>query len=191
MFGSSLPPVVGRKAHVLFTLLVFACVQWCPTHIPLCFCLDCLRFVYSMLPVSLYCSFFIVLRYYLTFIYKLTIGKVKWNFQKIPQQFFEKRVSIFCLVAKHSLKVTTRNVKAKFLEEEYDDTKWVIRIRKSKKDSQQNGQMKKDKRTNNDLQNITHKTKDRVTRTPLQTGATSCAPEGQAGTMQKTEPRSS
>jgi hypothetical protein len=76
------------------------------------------------------------------------------------------------------LKVTTRNVKAKFLEEESDDTKWVIRIRKSKKDSQQNGQMKKDKRTNNDLQNITHKTKDRVTRTPLQTGATSGAPEG-------------
>jgi hypothetical protein len=28
---------------------------------------------------------------------------------------------------------------------------------------------KKDKRTNNDLQNITHKTKDRVTRTPLKT----------------------
>jgi len=29
--------------------------------------------------------------------------------------------------------------------------------------------MKKDKRTNNDLQNITHKTKDGVTRTPLKT----------------------
>ena len=29
---------------------------------------------------------------------------------------------------------------------------------------------KKDKRTNNDLQNITHKTKDRETRTPLKTG---------------------
>ena len=29
---------------------------------------------------------------------------------------------------------------------------------------------KKDKRTNKDLQNITHKTKDRVTRTPLKTG---------------------
>jgi hypothetical protein len=27
------------------------------------------------------------------------------------------------------------------------------------------------KRKNNDLQNITHKTKDRVTRTPLKTGA--------------------
>ena len=32
------------------------------------------------------------------------------------------------------------------------------------------GKRKKDKRTNNDLQNITHKTKDRVTRTPLKTG---------------------
>jgi hypothetical protein len=29
---------------------------------------------------------------------------------------------------------------------------------------------KKDKRTNNDLQNTTHKTKDRATRTPLKTG---------------------
>jgi hypothetical protein len=33
-----------------------------------------------------------------------------------------------------------------------------------------NGQKKKDKRTNNDLQNITHKTKDRVSGTPLKTG---------------------
>jgi hypothetical protein len=30
-----------------------------------------------------------------------------------------------------------------------------------------NGQTKKDKGTNNDLQSITHKTKDRVTRVPL------------------------
>jgi hypothetical protein len=29
---------------------------------------------------------------------------------------------------------------------------------------------KKDKRTNNDLQDITHKTKDRITRTSLKTG---------------------
>ena len=53
---------------------------------------------------------------------------------------------------------------------EFEDTKGVIKIRKSKKDRQHNGQKKKDKRTNNDLQNITHKTKDRVTRTPLKTG---------------------
>ena len=37
-------------------------------------------------------------------------------------------------------------------EEEFEDTKKVIRIRKSKKDIQHNG--KKYKRTNNDLQNI-------------------------------------
>ena len=46
--------------------------------------------------------------------------------------------------------------------EKFEDTKEVIRIRKSKKDRQRYGQKKKDKRTNNDLQNITHKTKDRV-----------------------------
>jgi len=39
-------------------------------------------------------------------------------------------------------------------EEEFDDTKEVIRIRKSKKDRQYNDQKKKDKKTNNDLQNI-------------------------------------
>ena len=49
-----------------------------------------------------------------------------------------------------------------FTSEEFEDTKEVIRVRKSKKDRQHNGQKKKDKRTNNDLQNITHKTKDRV-----------------------------
>jgi hypothetical protein len=57
MFGSSLPPVVCRRAHVLFTLLVFV---WCLTHIVLCFYFICLRVVYPMLPVSLDCSFLIV-----------------------------------------------------------------------------------------------------------------------------------
>ena len=33
MLGSSLPPVVYRRAHVLFTLFVFVCAYWCPTHI--------------------------------------------------------------------------------------------------------------------------------------------------------------
>jgi hypothetical protein len=40
------------------------------------------------------------------------------------------------------------------LKEEFEDTKGVIRIRNSKKDRQHNGQKKKDKRTNNDLQKI-------------------------------------
>ena len=56
MFGSSLPPVVCRRAHVLFTLLVFV---WYLTHIVLCFYFICLRVVYPMLPVSLNCSFLI------------------------------------------------------------------------------------------------------------------------------------
>ena len=45
-----------------------------------------------------------------------------------------------------------------YLKEEFEDTKGVIRIRKSKKDGQHNGQKKKNKRTNNDLQNTTQKT---------------------------------
>ena len=61
------------------------------------------------------------------------------------------------------------------LEEQFEDIKGVIRIRKSKKDRQHNGQKKKYKRTNNDLQNNTHKTKDRVTRIPLKTGVNSGA----------------
>ena len=64
------------------------------------------------------------------------------------------------------------------IKEEFEDTRAVIRICKSvkknnkKKDRQHDGQKKKDKMTNKYLQNITgtHKSKDRVTRTPLRTG---------------------
>jgi hypothetical protein len=35
--------------------------------------------------------------------------------------------------------------------EEFEDTKGVIRSRKSKKDKQHNGQKKKEKRTDNDI----------------------------------------
>jgi hypothetical protein len=41
-----------------------------------------------------------------------------------------------------------------FFEVEFKDTKVVIRIRLSKKNRQHNGQKKKHKRTNNDIQNI-------------------------------------
>ena len=40
------------------------------------------------------------------------------------------------------------------LDQEFEDTKRVIRIRKSKKERQRNGEKKRNKRTNNDLQNI-------------------------------------
>ena len=60
----------------------------------------------------------------------------------------------------------------------FEDINGEIRIRKSKKDRIHNGQKEKDKRTNNDLQSITHKTQDRVTRTRLKTWVNSGAPEG-------------
>jgi hypothetical protein len=45
----------------------------------------------------------------------------------------------------------------------------------SKKNRQHNGQQKKDKQRST---NNTHKTKDRVARTPLKTGVKSAVPEG-------------
>ena len=48
------------------------------------------------------------------------------------------------------------------LSQEFQDTKGVFRIRKSKKDNQHNGLKKKNKRTNNDLQNIHIKLKTGV-----------------------------
>ena len=52
--------------------------------------------------------------------------------------------------------------------EEFEDTKGVIRIRKSKKNRQYNGQKKRDKRTKRSTKH-TSKTTDRVARTPLST----------------------
>ena len=75
------------------------------------------------------------------------------------------------------------------LSEEFEDTKGVIRIRISKKNRQHNGQKKKNRQHNGQKKKNrqhngqktevqkdeqgstkrTHKTKDRVTRTPLKT----------------------
>ena len=56
------------------------------------------------------------------------------------------------------------------MQEELEDTKGVIKIRILKKNRQHIGQKKEYKRTNNDLQKHTHKTRDRVTRTTIKTG---------------------
>ena len=53
--------------------------------------------------------------------------------------------------------------------------KGVIRSRKSN-DRQHNDQQIKDKMTNNDQQNITHKTKDQSARSPLKQEVNSAAP---------------
>jgi len=55
MFGSSLPPVVGSRAHVQFTLFVCVCIQRYPTHIVLCFCClvsSCVPYVASFSGMS-------------------------------------------------------------------------------------------------------------------------------------------
>jgi hypothetical protein len=67
MFGSSLPPVVGKRAHVFFMLFVFVCLLLCPTLIVLCF----FTLSSSMFPVSLVYPFLFA-RYSLTFIFYAT-----------------------------------------------------------------------------------------------------------------------
>ena len=62
-------------------------------------------------------------------------------------------------------------------QEEFEDIKVVIRIRKSK-DRQHNSQKKKDKMTKQRSTKHIHNTKDRVTPIPLKTRGDSGAPEG-------------
>ena len=58
-------PVVCRRVHVLFTLFVFVCIKWCPTHIVLCFYFvfvssSCVPYVASFSGLSIFdCPFVI------------------------------------------------------------------------------------------------------------------------------------
>jgi len=68
--------------------------------------------------------------------------------------------------------------KLNLIQEAFEDTKGVIRIRISK-NRQDNGQKKKDKRTKERSTKHTHKIRDRVTRTPLKTrGELRCSGRG-------------
>ena len=60
-------------------------------------------------------------------------------------------------------------------QEELEDTEGVIRTSKSKKHRQHNRKKKKDEQRST---KHTHKTKDRVMRTPLNPGVNSCVAEG-------------
>jgi len=64
MFGSPLPPVVCRRAHVSFVLFALVCVEWCPAHIVFCFSSSCVHCVAGFWIVQ----FWLPLRYSLTFI---------------------------------------------------------------------------------------------------------------------------
>ena len=64
------------------------------------------------------------------------------------------------------------------LDLDIKDTKGVIRIRNSKKNRQHNSQKKKDKGTNNDLQNIHMKRKMELHESTKTPGVNTGAPEG-------------
>ena len=55
-FGSSLPPVVCRKAHVVFTFSVFVCLRGVQYILCCVFVFFFHRLVYPMLLVSLDCA---------------------------------------------------------------------------------------------------------------------------------------
>ena len=81
MFISSLPPVFCRRAHVLFTLFLLACVQWDSTYIVLCFfCFACPRLVYPMLPVSLDCPILLA-RSVFSYVYLKTNNAILLTFR--------------------------------------------------------------------------------------------------------------
>ena len=63
-------------------------------------------------------------------------------------------------------------------EESSEDTKRVIRMRKSKNNRQHNGQKKKVQKDKQRSTKHTYKSKDRVTLTPLKTGVNAGAPKG-------------
>ena len=63
-------------------------------------------------------------------------------------------------------------------KDKFEDTDKVIRIRKSKKERQDNGQKKKGQKDKQRSTKHTHKTKNQVTRNPLKQGMNSDAPEG-------------
>ena len=86
-----------------------------------------------------------------------------WNYSYLQRKYLLATMK-FCPSSPQFVWLTT------IWQEEFEDTKGVIRIRKSKKERQHNGQEKKDKCTNNDLQNITHKTKNPLIRTSLKSG---------------------
>jgi len=77
-----------------------------------------------------------------------------------------------CLHRKHNVPVL------KIHTEKCKDTKGAIRNRKSEKNRQYNGQKENDKKSNNNVQNITQKTNDRTIQTPLKSGGGLRYPEG-------------
>ena len=88
------------------------------------------------------------------------------------KQFIQDIVCLCLCYSRYRHFITT------IIQEEFDDTKGVIIIRKSKKNGQRKCQKKKVQKDKQRSTKHTYKTKDRATRTPLKTGMNSGAPEG-------------
>ena len=92
------------------------------------------------------------------------INRIK--IKQIDTQCYVASLTGGCIVASDQLTTASLFIKAVIkvyvnceYQEQFEDTTGVIIIRISKTNRQHNGQKKKDKRTNNDLQNIQIKLK--------------------------------
>ena len=106
-FGSSLPPVVCWREHVLFALFVFACAQWCITYILLCFSSNCVHFVASFSRLSL--------RYSPMFIYYL-----KNTTQKTKEEYEDTKVVIRICISKKNRQQNCQKKKYKRTNKDND-----------------------------------------------------------------------
>jgi len=137
MFGSSLPPVVWRRAHVLFTLFVFLTYSGVQ-HILCCV------FLRRMLPVPLECPFIIDPSIFPAF------GQIFYCFvikNRICGELFQKvTCNITCHFSNYYFWLDTGQTPTSLsfiLYEEFKDTTGIFRNRKSKKDRKHSGQKDK------------------------------------------------
>ena len=106
IFCSSLPPEVCRRVHVLFMLFVFACVQWCPTHVVLCFCFVFLHLVAIFSGLSIFdCPFGILYLFIVFFVFSdkvrgdclfVSVGRIVDHYCLNFLFIIDEYVSMFC-----------------------------------------------------------------------------------------------
>ena len=107
--GPTLPPVVCRRAHGLFTLFVFVCVYWYQTHIVLWFFPSyCVPYVVSFSGLSLffpsYCVPYVsVNNIYWIFVRKLLCCQFLWIvfvfFLRIVYPMLPVSLECLCFIA--------------------------------------------------------------------------------------------
>jgi hypothetical protein len=94
---------------------------------------------------------------------------IKWSLC-ISEEFEDTKGAIRIPTSKKNRQHNGQEEKVQKGQEEFENTKGTIRIRKSKKNKQHNDQEENVHKDKQRSTKHTHKTKDRVTRTPLKTG---------------------